>query len=322
MSFELDTTQPNQVAGFQPAQTMGGALATTPAHEVSPALAQARESAEIMQLYGTIAAGIARASVCPDSFRGKPNDVLTVILRGSDFGLSPWQSVEAFFAINGRMGMYARTMVGILSSRGFELWEDMEASNDDTVTWRGVRPGSEQVVSVTWDIERAKKAGYTNNKSHRYQTNPREMLRAKCQAELSRMLAPDLLLGLYGEVEVEQIVEAKSFEHANAPAAPLSTPTGAEKPADKPQQSATGSKRGKPRGKKQDTAKSTPAAKTDTSDSPLVEGLLDQLAGLESQVEIQAFIQAVTEHEDLTSEELERVQSKARAAWKEAGEKQ
>jgi hypothetical protein len=62
---------------------------------------------------------------------------------------------------------------------------------------------------VEWTIARAQKAGYTSNK--KYQSNPIEMLTAKCQAELCRVIAPDVLTGIAAtsveEVELDDLGE-------------------------------------------------------------------------------------------------------------------
>jgi len=82
-------------------------------------------------------------------------------------------------------------MVALLKGKGYRF-ETVE-STDESVTVRGTSPSGEQETS-TWTLDRAKKAGYTSNK--KYQTDPQAMLYAKAASEVSRRLAPDVLLGI------------------------------------------------------------------------------------------------------------------------------
>ncbi|RRQ26282.1 hypothetical protein DK926_18720 [Rhodococcus sp. Eu-32] len=167
-------------------------------HEHTRAKAEAFEYAEFVTSTG----------MCPDIFRGKPKDATVAILRGAMLGFDPDASLEALFVIHGKVGMYARAKYAVAMSRGATMYE-VEAS-DASVTWAGTKPGDDQVQSVTWTIERAQKAKYTSNQ--KYQTNPQQMLRAKCQSELADLLTPGALLGLIDEVDrdVRPPVKVKS----------------------------------------------------------------------------------------------------------------
>ena len=159
-------------------------------------VAKLRQHAELKAMAFDYADFITKTGACPTIYKGKPMDAAAAIIRGTALGFDPDGALEAFFVINGKTGMYARAMVAVAENAGCELWE-VEAS-DNSVTWAGRKPGGRE-QQVTWTMDRAKKAGYTSNK--RYGTNPQEMLRSKCQAELARMIAAGPLMGLYSETE-------------------------------------------------------------------------------------------------------------------------
>ena len=159
-------------------------------------VAKLRQHAELKAMAFDYADFITKTGACPSIYKGKPMDAAAAIIRGTALGFDPDGALEAFFVINGKTGMYARAMVAVAENAGCELWE-VEAS-DNSVTWAGRKPGGHE-QQVTWTMDRAKKAGYTSNK--RYGTNPQEMLRSKCQAELARMIAAGPLMGLYSETE-------------------------------------------------------------------------------------------------------------------------
>lgn len=147
--------------------------------------------AEAMSAAHKLATVLCNTQMVPQTFRGKPDDGAAAILYGAELGLKPQQALQQVFVVHGQPAIYARTMVGLLKGQGYKF-ETVE-STDESVTVRGVAPSGEQETS-TWTLDRAKKAGYTSNK--KYQTDPQAMLYAKAASEVSRRLAPDVLLGI------------------------------------------------------------------------------------------------------------------------------
>lgn len=147
--------------------------------------------AEAMSAAHKLATVLCNTQMVPQTFRGKPDDGAAAILYGAELGLKPQQALQQVFVVHGQPAIYARTMVALLKGKGYRF-ETVE-STDESVTVRGVAPSGEQ-ESSTWTIDRAKKANYTSNK--KYQTDPQAMLYAKAASEVSRRLAPDVLLGI------------------------------------------------------------------------------------------------------------------------------
>lgn len=149
------------------------------------------KQAQAMDAAYKIGSALANTQMVPQTFRGKPDDATAAILYGAELGLKPTQALQQVFVVHGQPAIYARTMVGLLKSKGY-VFETVE-STDESVTVRGTSPRGE-VEQSTWTIARAQKAGYTSNK--KYQSDPQAMLYAKAASEVSRKLAPDVLLGI------------------------------------------------------------------------------------------------------------------------------
>lgn len=176
----------------------------------SNSIAMIKEHAAVMQTAFELADAMCGTSLVPDRYRGKPQDGTAAILYGAELGLTPIQSLQQIFTVHGSPGMYARTMVALLKSRGYRF--STTESTDERVTVWGASPiGDEE--TATWDIERATRAGYVptidegtgkfkvNGKGNligneKYLTDPQAMLYAKAAAEVCRKLAPDVLLGI------------------------------------------------------------------------------------------------------------------------------
>jgi hypothetical protein len=104
-------------------------------------------------------------------------------------------------------------MVALAMSKGHEVWT--ESSTDREVIVCGRRRGSEHVERVAWTIDRARKAGYTNNK--KYDSDPQAMLWAKAAGEVARKIAPDVLAGVPHSVEDLELEDQPTAKVARAP---------------------------------------------------------------------------------------------------------
>ncbi len=164
------------------------------------AAGQLRMHAQAMADAKHLADALCDTDLVPATYRGKPGNGAAAILYGSELGLNPIQSLQNIFVVHGQPAIYARTAVALLKRHGVKF-HTIESS-PQSVTVRAVR--GDEIEESTWDIKRATTADYTKNK--KYQTNPQEMLWAKAAMDVSRKIAPDILLGIaysYEEVEME-----------------------------------------------------------------------------------------------------------------------
>jgi hypothetical protein len=144
-----------------------------------------------------LATSLSRTSFVPKAFQGNAADATAAIMLGDELGLSPIAALRSIYIISGTPALYARTMVALAMAHGHEIWT--EESSDRQVTVCGRRRGQEHIERATWTIDRARKAGYTNNK--KYDTDPQAMLYSKAAAEIARKIAPDVLSGVPFSVE-------------------------------------------------------------------------------------------------------------------------
>lgn len=159
--------------------------------------------AEAASAAGTLGAALAKTSFVPKDFRGKPEECAAAILLGDEIGLTPLQALQGIFVISGRPGLYARTMVAVVMAAGHEIVTTHKT--DKAVTVKGRRRGSDTWIEEVWTTERARRAGYTNNK--KYESDPQSMLYARAAADVCRQVAPDALAGLAYTVEELQMGE-------------------------------------------------------------------------------------------------------------------
>jgi hypothetical protein len=156
--------------------------------------------AEKLVAANTIAKQLCKTAFVPKHFFNKPEETAAAILTGAEMGLSPMAAVRAIFVLSGTPGMYAKAMVGVLQSRGHDVW--VEEQSDDKVVVCGQRKGSTHVHRTTWDRARVVKAKLQSNP--KYQDSPQQMMTARGQAEICRQVASDALFGVpYAVEEIE-----------------------------------------------------------------------------------------------------------------------
>lgn len=163
----------------------------------SPTMTSLAEWANEVRAAAEIAEGLCRTTFVPAHFRGKPAETAAAILTGHELGLSPMAAVRSIFVISGTPGMYAKSMVAVVQSRGHEVW--IPEQSDERVVVCGRRKGSDHVFTTTWDRARVVKAKLTTNA--KYQENPQQMMVARGQAEICRQVAADALHGIPYAVE-------------------------------------------------------------------------------------------------------------------------
>lgn len=164
----------------------------------SSAVEQLMVHAQAMSTAKQLADALCDTDMVPAIYRGKPGNGAAAILYGAELGLNPIQSLQHIFVVHGQPAIYARTAVALLKRHGIKF-RTLEES-PKRVTIRAER--GDEVEESTWTIERATTAGFTSNK--KYSTEPQAMLWAKCAMEVSRRIAPDILLGIaYSSEELE-----------------------------------------------------------------------------------------------------------------------
>jgi hypothetical protein len=140
-----------------------------------------------------VAQSLAKTSFVPKEYRDKPAEITAAILAGFEMGFDPIQSVNAFSPIQGQAAAKARTLLAVVLSKGHEI--EMVESTPTRCVMRGRRRGSENWQTVTWTIERARNLGLVQ-RNPEYRKQPQTMLLARASAEISRLVAPDAIMGI------------------------------------------------------------------------------------------------------------------------------
>lgn len=174
-----------------------------------------------------VAQSLARTSFVPKEMQGRPDLVTAAILTGAELGLSPMASLRSIDIIQGVPAMRANTMRGLVQAAGHEVWVD-DDSNETRAIVYGRRKGSDIVQRSVWTMDRARNLGLANRENYRRQ--PGVMLVARGTAEVCRLIAADVLLGM--PYSVEELDDGGETSTPRPKSSPPKRRTAKRKPVD------------------------------------------------------------------------------------------
>lgn len=179
----------------------------------------------------TLAAKLSESQLLPVPLRGKPADVLIVLMKGQELGLSPMQSISSIHVIAGKAVASADLMVGLVKSRPDCLYFRLVESTPSVATYETMRRGDPEPTSMSYTIQDAQKAKLTAKDT--WTNHPAAMLRARCSSALARAVYPDHVMGIYTTDEAQEFAQV-DIEPPRTVARPRSiAPPAAETPAPK-----------------------------------------------------------------------------------------
>jgi hypothetical protein len=152
-----------------------------------------------------------------------PAQALAIILTGQELDIPPMHSLRSIHVIEGKPTLSSELMLALML-RGGVVCTWLE-SDDQRATLRAKRGNTE--FTGTFELEDAKRAKLTGKIG--WQFYPEAMLRARVIALVARVVAPDLIAGLYTPEELGADVDAEGTI-VGEPEKPATE----EKPTDQP----------------------------------------------------------------------------------------
>jgi hypothetical protein len=148
-----------------------------------------------------LAETLAKSSIIPDYLKGKPGDVLVILMMGRELGLGPMQSLRMIHVIKGKPGLSADLVVGLCLKSPVCDHFTLVSSSDTEATYEAMRKGALGPTRLSFTMEDAKRAGLATNDN--YRRIPAPMLRARCATALARVVFPDIVGNLYDKEELD-----------------------------------------------------------------------------------------------------------------------
>lgn len=152
----------------------------------------------------SFAAALASSELVPYKLRQRAPDVLMIILAGAELEIPPVRALGLFHVIEGVPKLSADGIAArATAAAACEYLEPIEQSAT-RVVWRGKRRGRPE-TTLAWTIEEARNAGLVRKNKDgspgNWERFPRQMLNARCKADLARQLWPEVCAGLQSAEE-------------------------------------------------------------------------------------------------------------------------
>lgn len=178
---------------------------TTVAH---PSFPDGQDMAQAMEMAKVLAA----SGLVPSALRGKPADILLILLTAREVGVGPVQALSGIHVIEGKPTMSAELMRALVMRSGHTLTIDV---TDKRAVAHGKRRDTGAEATYEFTIDDATLAGLTRKTV--WVQHPKAMLSARATSALCRQLFPDVIAGVsYVPEELEHV----TAERADQPAQP------------------------------------------------------------------------------------------------------
>ena len=145
---------------------------------------------------------------------GTPQGVLSTVMVGRELGLPAMASLRSIHNLDGKHTLSASLMAALVMKSGLAEFFEPVSFDEKHATFETKRRGARNPVRLTHTIEMARQAWPKSEEAWAksgWGKNPTDMLVARAQARLARLVYPDLLAGLYTP---EELQDAKEMAHA------------------------------------------------------------------------------------------------------------
>lgn len=145
---------------------------------------------------------LAEATIIPETFQGKPANVLIALNMAQRMGADPMMVMQNMYIVYGNPAWSSKFMIacfntcGRFSSIKYEFFGQPGTMSYGCHAYATELRTGEKVVGADVTIELAKKEGWLEKKGSKWQTMPQLMLQYRAAAFLIRTVAPEISMGL------------------------------------------------------------------------------------------------------------------------------
>lgn len=156
-----------------------------------------------------VAGALAASGMAPKGIDSQ-EQVLAVIMAGAEIGMPPFQALQSFAIINGRVSLWGDGMLAVVRKHGVKIEEKIDGAGDDAIAICHVtRLDTKELISRAFSVADAKKAGLWN-KQGPWTQYPKRMLQMRARSWALRDGCADLLRGLKMAEEVQDYAEPET----------------------------------------------------------------------------------------------------------------
>lgn len=163
-----------------------------------------------------MAMALVTSTMVPKEYQGKDNmgNALIALEMAQRVGASPMAVMQNLHIIHGRPSWSSSFIIAALNSCGrfspLRFTVEGEGDNKKCFAWTYDKATSEVLEGPESSIAMAKAEGWATKSGSKWKTMPDLMLRYRAAAFFGRLYAPDVLMGMHTEDEVQDIGERQA----------------------------------------------------------------------------------------------------------------
>jgi hypothetical protein len=166
---------------------------------------------------------LAMAEIVPDKLRGKPGNVLAIMLYGQDLGMSPMQAIQGIYVVKGKPQLSGTTWLALARRAGHKV--RFPETTNERCTIEITRSDDPKHPHVeTYTIDDAVNANLVRIKDGKpfargskgdplpWELHTRTMIRNRCISNGAKAACPEVALGFAVEGDYDYIAEPVGVE--------------------------------------------------------------------------------------------------------------
>jgi hypothetical protein len=151
---------------------------------------------------------ISKSQLIPTALRGKPADIAIILQIGWELDIPPMQAINGIDVIQGKPAVSPQLAVALARQRLKNFYmrvEEDPARQEVRVTMARDKGDMDQAYTAVWNDNKARPMGLLEKDN--YKKQKLTMYRWRATMEAMRMVAPDIVKGMYSPDEVEDMAE-------------------------------------------------------------------------------------------------------------------
>lgn len=152
---------------------------------------------------------LSQSGICPKALRGKPHDMLQVLMSARDLGLAPTVAMRKLYVVDGQVTIAPALKMALVRIKGAgRIWYHQENDAQECTVY-GQRTGEDYVHTVTVTIEDAARIKTRINgktapltEKDNWKNYPARMLQWRAVGYLIDDLWPEVSFGMYSPDEL------------------------------------------------------------------------------------------------------------------------
>jgi hypothetical protein len=145
-----------------------------------------------------LAANLSKAQLLPQALRGKPADLLIIMMYGQELDLSPIQSIQGIYVVNGKPQLAGQLWLAKVRQAGHRVKIE---HGDNRCTTTITRGDTGETHTETFTVDDAKRAGLMGKDT--YKAWQKRMLMWRSVSDCATVICPEVALG-FGVAEVTE----------------------------------------------------------------------------------------------------------------------